>query len=164
MSKPQGKKESLGESLDFKRILLAVDGSENSERASRVAVNLAETNKAYLVILNVMPGIKYYFALGSRAQLSQATYEQLAEAANETAREIVDKQVSLAKSQGIRVRGKVLTSAGTVVQEIVDFASQERADLIVLGTRGLGGFKRMLMGSVSSGVVNHAGCSVLVVK
>jgi nucleotide-binding universal stress UspA family protein len=57
-----------------------------------------------------------------------------------------------------------LTSAGTVVQEIVDFASQEKVDLIILGTRGLGGFKRMLMGSVSNGVVNHAGCSVLVVK
>jgi nucleotide-binding universal stress UspA family protein len=164
VSKPQGKKESLGESLDFKRILLAVDGSENSERASRVAVSLAEKNKAYLVILNVVPGIKYYFGMGSRVPLPQTTYEQLMEAATQTAREIVDRHASKARNQGVRVRGKVLSATGTVVQEIVDFASQERADLIVLGTRGLGGFKRMLMGSVSSGVVSHAHCSVLVIK
>jgi nucleotide-binding universal stress UspA family protein len=154
----------LRESQDFKRILLAVDGSENSERASLAAMNLAEKNQSYLVILNVIPGIKYYFGLGSRVPLPQTTYEQLTEAATETAKEILDKQVSIAKNHGIRARGKILTATGTVVQEIVDFATKERVDLIVLGTRGLGGFKRMLLGSVSSGVLNHAHCSVLVVK
>jgi nucleotide-binding universal stress UspA family protein len=141
-----------------------VDGSENSERASRTAMNLAEKSNAYLVILNVIPGIKYYFGLGSRVPLPQTTYEQLTEAATETAREIVGKKTSIAKNHGIRARGKILTAAGTVVQEIVEFASKEKVDLIVLGTRGLGGFKRMLLGSVSGGVVNHAHCSVLVVK
>jgi nucleotide-binding universal stress UspA family protein len=164
VSGSQNKKTLTGNSSDFKRILLAVDGSENSERASRVATRLAQKDNAYLVILNVVPGIKYYFGMGSRVPIPQTTYEQLLEAANETAREIIDKQVFLARNQGIRARGKVLQATGTIVQEIVDFAAQERADLIVLGTRGLGGFKRMLMGSVSSGVVNHAYCSVLVVK
>jgi nucleotide-binding universal stress UspA family protein len=160
----QDKRTSSRDSQNFKRVLLAVDGSENSERASSVAMKLAQSDNAHLVVLNVIPGIKYYFGLGSRVPLPQTTYEQLVEAATETAREIVDKQVATAKNKDIRVRGKVLTSAGTVVREIVDFASQERVDLIILGTRGLGGFKRMLMGSVSNGVVNHAGCSVLVVK
>ena len=157
-------KKTSNDSPDFKRVLLAVDGSENSERASRVAMSIAKKNNAYLVVLNAVPGIKYYFGMGSRVPLPQTSYEQLIEAATTTAREIVDRHVSTAKNQDIRSRGKVLNASGTVVQEIVDFASQERVDLIVLGTRGLGGFKRMLMGSVSSGVVSHAHCSVLVVK
>jgi nucleotide-binding universal stress UspA family protein len=157
-------KTTGGDSPDFKRVLLAVDGSENSKRASRVAMNIAKKNNAYLVVLHVVPGIKYYFGMGSRVPLPQTTCDQLMEAATTTAREIVDRHVSTAKIQGIRVRGKVLNSVGTTVQEIVDFAAQERVGLIVLGTRGLGGFKRMLMGSVSSGVVSHAHCSVLVVK
>jgi nucleotide-binding universal stress UspA family protein len=164
VSKSQDRNTASLDGANFKRILLAVDGSENSERASRVAMALAEGNNAYLVIVNVVPGIRYYFGMASRVPLPQATYEQLVEAATEAARKIVDTIVSVAKSQGLRVRGKTLAATGTVVQEIVDFASQERVDLIVLGTRGLGGFKRMLMGSVSSGVVNHAHCSVLVVK
>jgi hypothetical protein len=69
-------------------------------------MKLAEKNKAYLVILSVVPPIKYYFGLGSRVPLPQTTYEQLIEAATETAREVVDKQVSTAKNQGVRVRGK----------------------------------------------------------
>jgi nucleotide-binding universal stress UspA family protein len=157
-------KKTGNDSTDFKRVLLAVDGSDNSERASRIAMNIAKKNNAYLAVLNVVPGIKYYFGMGSRVPLPQTTYDQLMEAATTTAREIVDRHVSAAKNQGIRVHGKVLNSVGTIVQEIVDFAFQERIDLIVLGTRGLGGFKRMLMGSVSSGVVSHAQCSVLVVK
>src|ERR1700751_4942314 len=121
-------KKTGSDSADFKRVLLAVDGSENSERASRVAMNIAKENNAYLVVLNVVPGIKYYFGMSSRVPLPQTTYDQLMEAATTTAREIVDRHQSTAKNQGIRVRGKVLNSAGTIVQEIVDFASQERVN------------------------------------
>jgi len=52
----------------------------------------------------------------------------------------------------------------STVQGIVEFASNEKVDLIVIGTRGLSGFKRLLIGSVSSGVVAHAHCPVLVVR
>ena len=47
---------------------------------------------------------------------------------------------------------------------ITEFAKKERADLIVVGTRGLSGFKKLLPGSVSSGIATHAPCSVLVVR
>jgi len=51
-----------------------------------------------------------------------------------------------------------------VVETIINHAAKEDVDLIIVGTRGLGGFKKMLIGSVSSGVISHANCPVLVVR
>jgi nucleotide-binding universal stress UspA family protein len=50
------------------------------------------------------------------------------------------------------------------VYAITNYADEKHVDLIVVGSRGMGGFKRMLLGSVSSGILNHAHCSVLVVR
>ena len=46
----------------------------------------------------------------------------------------------------------------------MEFAASEKADLVVTGTRGMTGFRKLIMGSVSSGLVNHAHCPVLVVR
>ncbi len=59
---------------------------------------------------------------------------------------------------------EVLESRDSVVQSLSEYAANEKADLLVIGTRGLGGFKKMLLGSVSSGVVQRVPCSVLVVR
>ena len=53
---------------------------------------------------------------------------------------------------------------GTPEEVILNYAKEKGVDLIVMGTRGLGGFKKLLLGSVSNGVVSHAPCSVLIVR
>lgn len=58
----------------------------------------------------------------------------------------------------------MVEGATSVVQAITEKALEKGVDLIVVGTRGLGVFKRLLLGSVSKGVVSHAHCSVLVVR
>jgi nucleotide-binding universal stress UspA family protein len=63
----------------------------------------------------------------------------------------------------IRVRTESIASASSV-GGIVGFAEKENIDLIVIGTRGRSGFKKLLLGSVASGVVNYAHCPVMVVK
>jgi nucleotide-binding universal stress UspA family protein len=70
---------------------------------------------------------------------------------------------SLAKARRVVATGRVLRSS-SAVQSITDYAKIQDVDLIVLGTRGLGGLNRLLLGSVSNGVVTHARCSVLVVR
>ncbi len=134
---------------DFKRILVAVDGSENSTRATAAAVPIAEKYGAEILVLNVILG---------------RAYDQFKTVAEKKAREIVDREVELARSRGVKARWEVLPSAESIVGQIVDYADREKADLIVMGSRGLGGFKRMVIGSVSSGVVTHARCPVLVVR
>lgn len=82
----------------------------------------------------------------------------------EKARQLVDEQIALAENFGIQAKGKTVRPGESTVEQITDYADREKIDLIVIGTRGLGGFKRLLLGSVSSGVVSHAPCSVLVVR
>jgi nucleotide-binding universal stress UspA family protein len=64
----------------------------------------------------------------------------------------------------IPITDKIIVSVSSVVGEIVGFADKEKMDLIILGTRGRTGFKKLLLGSVAEGVVNHSSCPVMVVR
>jgi len=72
--------------------------------------------------------------------------------------------LSEAKKRGIMVKADIPEATTSVVETIVNQAVKENADLIIVGTRGLGGFKKLILGSVSNGVVSHAHCPVLVIR
>ncbi len=158
------KKSSADQNPDIEHILVAVDGSTDSERAFAFALKLAGKTGARLTVLKVLPGITTLGAMASRAPLPQSTYDEFYRFAEKESKEIVNRELSQARGHGVKAKGEVVRSSGTVVSGIVDFATKDKADLIVIGTRGLGGFKRLLMGSVSTGVVTHAHCPVLVVR
>ncbi len=63
-----------------------------------------------------------------------------------------------------KLKTDVVIGISSVVKEIVDYAEKNRIDMIVIGSRGLSGIKKMLLGSVASGVVTYAHCPVLVAK
>jgi nucleotide-binding universal stress UspA family protein len=81
----------------------------------------------------------------------------------ERARGVLADGIELAEGHGVKVRGELL-EANSTVQALLEFASSEKADLIVVGTRGVTGFKKLILGSVSSGLVSHSECPVLVVR
>jgi len=151
--------------LRFQRILVAVDGSEGSARASEVAVDLAERFDAQLFVLNVYRGYPEYMTLFPRAPSPSGDAIQAYESyARKAALEVVGRTLSMAEKKGVKAKPHTSGTVGSVVQAITDYAASEKIDLIVMGTRGMGGFKKMLLGSVSSGVVTHAQCAVLVVR
>src|SRR5208282_566867 len=80
------------------------------------------------------------------------------------AEKCVQQVVAMAQKRGLKVTGEVLDYPPSVVGAILDYAAGKGVDLIFVGTRGLGGFQKLIMGSVSTGVVNHAHSSVLVVR
>jgi len=157
-------KKSNSDTPDLKRILVAVDGSDNSERAFGVALKIAQQAQAELLILSVLPGITTLGTMASRVPLPQSTYDEFFRSAEKDSRDLVAREASTARWLGVKVTEEVIRSTETIVQAIVDFAAEKKINLIIVGTRGLGGFKRMLMGSVSTGIVTHAHCSVLVVR
>ena len=68
------------------------------------------------------------------------------------------------KNPNIKVSTKVILTGVAVYGEIIQYAGQENIDLIVIGTRGRSGIKKLLLGSTASGVVTYADCPVLVTK
>ena len=132
------------------KILVAVDGSETSSKAAEMAIDLAEKHGADLIALYIVaPNINF----------SQAFYF-----AQENGQKIVDEVKNEALAKNLNVQTEVLMDVGAVSKAIVEYAEKNNIDLIVLGTRGISGIKRMLLGSTASGVVTHSHCPVIVVK
>ena len=155
----------------FKKILVAQDGSESSQRAAQAALELAEKLKADLVVLHAIssPTSYYHSTIASTTGMSlpspsQHEIDAYYAYARKVALGIVGETESKAKKQGIHVKTEIPEAVSSIVETIVNHASKENVDLIIVGTRGLGGFKKMLLGSVSSGIVSHAPCPVLVVR
>jgi nucleotide-binding universal stress UspA family protein len=141
------------------RILLATDGSEEAELAATRAVDIAEKtdSELHVVHVGVLPSflVSYPGTLGYERRL----YDQIEEDSRQLLRELSWRL----KAAGGTVAGTHLRM-GQVALEIVALAEELGVGLIVMGSRGLGGVRRALMGSVSDSVVRHAHCPVLVVR
>src|ERR671921_46318 len=155
---PTGK-ESVAMSIFPTRILLATDGSEEAELAALRAVDLVDATHSELHVVHV--GVAPIFLQSYPGTLGY--YGKLYEQIEEVSRELLRKQSGRVKAAGGTVAGTHLRM-GEVALEIVALAEELQADLIVMGSRGLGGVRRALMGSVSDSVVRHAHCPVLVVR
>jgi nucleotide-binding universal stress UspA family protein len=142
-----------------RRILLATDGSEEADLAALGAVDLADATDSELHVVHV--GVVPTFLKSYPGTLGY--YDKLYEQIEEVSRELLRKQTWRVKAVGGSVAGAHLRM-GEVALEIVALAEELQADLIVMGSRGLGGVRRALMGSVSDSVVRHAHCPVLVVR
>jgi nucleotide-binding universal stress UspA family protein len=141
------------------KILLATDGSAEAESAAQVAAELADKtgSELHVVYVEVIP----YFAQYSAA--TAVTNRELYEKVKEEARETLRKLTWRVKVAGGAVAEDHLRM-GAPGEEIVALAEAIGAGLIVMGSRGRGGMRRALMGSVSDSVVRCAHCPVLVVR
>jgi nucleotide-binding universal stress UspA family protein len=147
------------------RILVPIDGSPNAIRALKAAVNQSKAFGGEIVIVTVIPtpGILVQAPVG--LGLPPDGISQYYDRQEESAGNLLDQAVSVCQKQGIsNVKTQTVRADKSIVEEIIETAARRNVDLIVIGTRGLGGFKKLLMGSVSSGVVTHASCDVLVVR
>ena len=132
-------------------VLLATDGSKEAELASRMAAALAKRTGSELHIVCVV-------------DLGVAADPRLQEGLRQRARAILDDRANeISESSGSAVADTHMC-IGRPDQEIIALAERIGAGLIVLGSRGLGGVRRALMGSVSDSVVRHAHCPVMVVR
>jgi nucleotide-binding universal stress UspA family protein len=140
----------------LKRLLVAVDGSENATRAAKAAVRLAKEFEAELFVLHVIPRLSYMLPTASLLHYSRD--------AKKVADGWVNNVVSLAKSEGLTATGQILTNAPSVVRAISNYAKRKKVDLIVIGARGPRESRKLSIGSTSAGVASHAPCWVLVVR
>src|SRR5215212_7734210 len=137
-------------------ILLAVDGAEEASAAARTAVELAKRTDSELHVVHVGEVTPVYHP---ERHGYRARYEEL----QEQARRLLDEQVHEVNSAGGTV-SRAHLRMGRPDEEIVVLGEEIGADLIATGSRGLGGMRRALMGSVSDSIVRHSHCPVLVVR
>jgi nucleotide-binding universal stress UspA family protein len=142
------------------KILLATDGSEEAELALLTAVDLANRTSSELHVVHVG-----FSPLPIGAEVGPVAADpRPQDKVIEEARRFLDLQVEQIEAVGGTVAQAHLGLTGRPDEEIVELAEEISAGLIAMGSRGLGGMKRLLMGSVSDSVVRHAHCPVLVVR
>jgi nucleotide-binding universal stress UspA family protein len=145
------------------RILASVDGSENATRALDVAIEISKKFGAKLFIMTVTPRNNLDLSVDLPGHMSAV--QNYNDEMDKRSERILDDSFDLAKNKGCtNVETEAIPEFQSVTKQILEFSLSKKIDLIVLGTRGLGGFKKLLLGSVSSAVVTHTDCNVLVVR
>jgi nucleotide-binding universal stress UspA family protein len=159
--------------ITIKKILVAVDGSKSSLNAGNQAIKLAEIHQAELTALYVISSDIRYGQLEDTVTPSledpvapslPGPPKEIVVMAMETGQKYVSEVKQKASESKISVRTDVVIGTNSVVKAIVEYAEEKKMDLIVIGSRGMSRLKRMLLGSIASGVVKYAHCPVLVVK
>jgi len=148
----------LSKKAVFQKILIGYDGSENAERALNRAIELTKQSNGELRIAVVADTMSYAaYASGG------GMYKRFNEQTKANAENLASAALEIAKSAGLK---DVYASdeEGQPADMILTLATEFKADLIVVGRRGMRGLERFLMGSVSTAIINHAKCDVLVVK
>src|ERR1700681_4710405 len=124
-------------------------------RAADVAVDLAKKNGALFYVISVISTPVYAATSAQSGAGSGSVAEEFFDRAKKDAEGFVAGGVSKAEAEGLKVRGEIIENVPSVVEAITDYAQEWRVELIVVGTRGLSGFKKLLLGSVSSTLVSH---------
>jgi len=139
------------------KVLLATDGSEDAAVATLAAIDIVSRSGSELHVLHAFEFVppREYISVALRAHSPFASARQ--------GRRLLEEQAELISEAGGEIMETHLCM-GSPVDQILCVAEEIDAGLIVIGSRGLGGVKRILMGSVSEGVIHHARCPVLVVR
>jgi nucleotide-binding universal stress UspA family protein len=150
------------------KILLATDGSREAHLAAQTAADLSQKTNSELHVVHLFAiapvGPPVYPEASTLQSVEfEAESDQRHTKTERRARELLDAEVDRIRSLGATLAGEHLLE-GRVAPGIVGLAEELGAGLIVMGSRGLGGIRRALMGSVSEKVVRHAHCPVMVVR
>jgi nucleotide-binding universal stress UspA family protein len=145
------------------RILVATDSSEEAKLAITTAADLTKATNSELHIAYVFPtAVQRPFPNPILARPADEMERELEEAMGQ-AQSFLDREAEQVKGEGVSVADTHLVR-GQPDREVVHLSEDIDAGLIVMGSRGLGGMRRALMGSVSDSVVRHAHCPVLIVR
>ncbi len=145
------------EGWDPELIIVGVDGSEKSLHAANVAASLARARDAELkVVAVVRPPEGWWGIVGS-----PPTAEALGDALSDAQQQVLDKTLESVDLEGVSY--ETIEEIGEPAQRLIEACERFDADLLVVGRRGAGFLRRMVVGSVAAHVINEAPCPVLIV-
>jgi nucleotide-binding universal stress UspA family protein len=143
----------------FTKILIGSDGSQDALRAAHLAALIAQPTHAEVIVTNA-------FNLGAAVAFlapdAMACSEVVVESGESAQKDILQRTSDFLAQDGVTCRTRA--EIGHPVEATLRVAEEEKADLIVLGSHGLSGFQKFLLGGVADGVAQHAPCPVLIVR
>ncbi len=144
----------------FTRIVVGTDGSETAAEAVRQAIDLAKLSSAELSIVSA------YEPLSKRQveaeKLDAPADVQYEIGPREDVNLVLDAAAAVARKEGVEVQTHPVEAEPA--EAILNVAEETKADLIVVGNKGMTGARRFLLGSVPNNVSHHAPCSVIIVR
>jgi nucleotide-binding universal stress UspA family protein len=159
-------KALLSSSASLRKILVPVDGSSASVKALQYATHLAEleASDAQLMVVHVLEDVKQGGAIGLQAKYGNVRLvEGFKRTRRKAALEWLEQIEVAAERKKIRLKTEVL-DGDSQVKVIIDYAKKNGVNLIVIGSTGVTGFKRLFLGSIANAVISSAHCPVMVVR
>jgi nucleotide-binding universal stress UspA family protein len=150
----------------IRTILVATDGSSHADKAVSLGGELAQAHDATIILLHVISDIGSEISEGipkHLQELADIEHLKIGDILTVIGEEILERARAQLREQGVE---KVVTAmpSGSPAQAILDYAKAHSVDLIVMGSRGLGSFEGLMLGSVSHKVSHLAPCSCLTVR
>ena len=139
-------------SIETKHILVALDDAGESKKGMEQAIYFAKLSGAKITGVNVIVV----------APTLVSTVTNYRDHLTKKAQEMLDSAKESCEKQGIQFASKILD--GSPASKIAEFAEEEKVDLVIVGSRGLGGISEAILGSVANSIVHKSKVSVLVVK
>jgi nucleotide-binding universal stress UspA family protein len=147
------------------KVLAAIDGSELSIDAADYAVLIAKQNNAQLIALHVIRSEEaYQYAANLTEVVTPTSVDSMVQTVKQDSQKWFDPIEQKSNANNVQVKTDIILSPNSTTGTIVDYAEREGIDLIVMGTRGRSGFKKLLLGSTASDVTAYAHCPVLIIK
>lgn len=140
----------------FSKILVPVDGSDISYRALESALFLSERLGAKITAIHVIEKVPTVYIQ------SQKILDEILETHKNESQKILDECSSIATKKGIAISTTLLE--GNPASKILEFSQMEKYEVIIIGNRGMGHFKELILGSVSSKILHHSACPVLLIR
>ena len=147
----------------FAKILVPLDGSKNADRALTKAIFIAEKFQSELILVHIIDEYFIDFTTDMEGyQIPNSTSIKIKKASMENAKGMLKKRHEKVQKRKINCKYEVIV--GDVSEKIINYSKENSIDLIVIGARGLGKFKQLLLGSISNKVSIGSGCPVMIVK
>jgi nucleotide-binding universal stress UspA family protein len=157
-----------GYNNNISKILVPIDASELSRKAADYAILLSSKLGSELCVIHVLNDIPYEHNVGSYGLYDIETPDEIKQILQEErgiTKEWFDKIKASANEKNIHViKAELVTTRSSIESAIVDYAKRNHVDLIIIGTAGHSGFKKLMPGGVASGVIKHSHCPVMMIK
>ncbi len=144
------------------KILVALDGSEHSDKVANEALTLAEPLKAEVTFLTVIS--RSHLPSGVSLHFTDADWDKINHDLQKESEEMIEKAAAPFKEKGLKTEAKIIFERKAPSEVICEFAENGNYNLVMLGSHGLRGFREAFLGSVSNKVAHCLSGNVMIVK